>query len=250
MILPNIITIIGNAYELYRKQTVLNQITLWTFFPAMWLSTALESVFSTFFTGAILFPLTLVTSAVIVVIVTFGQAATLIIAKRVLGHPAGRSRTSLRQVCKSARGFIIPLLLTGILRSCFSILWGLLLIIPGIIYALRTFFFDIIIITEKKNYRAALKESIVIVKGHTWSILIYVIGIQILFFLPVYLLTYLINHVITQHTFLSVFVHGIDSLLIAYAMMFELLTKTVFIKTLRTIPIQTIHPPEIHQVQH
>lgn len=105
------------------------------------------------------------------VIMLWGGACVLLVGKKLVHSPAGRNRTSLVAVAREGRSFIVPLLLTQLLRFCFTLLWSLLLIIPGIIYAIRTTFYTIIIVAEDTAYRAALRQSIALVRGHTWSVL-------------------------------------------------------------------------------
>lgn len=122
-------------------------------------------------------------------LVIWGSACTLVIGKRLLTNRAGRNRTSFRAVARQARRYILPLFLTSILRTCFVILWGLLLIIPGIIYNIRTVFYGIVIVCEGPSYRQALNRSKEVAFGHTWKILWSVIGLALCTFLPVSLLT-------------------------------------------------------------
>lgn len=112
-----------------------------------------------------------IATVLLVVIMLWGAACVLLVGKKLVHSPAGRNRTSLAAVAREGRFFIVPLLLTGILRSCIGLLWSLLLIVPGIIYAIRTTFYTIIIVAEDISYRAALRQSIVLVRGHTWQVL-------------------------------------------------------------------------------
>lgn len=122
-------------------------------------------------------------------LIIWGSACILVIGKRLLTSRAGRNRTSFRAVARQARRYILPLFLTGILRTCFTILWGLLFIIPGIIYAVRTTFYAIVVVCEGPSYRQALKHSKEVSFGHTWKILWSIIGLALCTFLPVSLLT-------------------------------------------------------------
>lgn len=119
----------------------------------------------------------------------WGTACLLVIGKRLLTSRAGRNRTSFRAVARQARRYILPLFLTGILRTCFTILWGFLFIIPGVIYAVRTIFYAIVIVCEGPSYRQALKHSKEVTFGHTWKVLWSIIGLALCTFLPVSLLT-------------------------------------------------------------
>ena len=241
--MPNLFAFIATGWELYKKQPVLNRITLWILFPAMWLSSILNNpVLSPLSSNdTALFPLGLIGAVIIIVLVSVGQVSTLLVAKRLLGHPAGRNRTSIRQVLKQSQGLIIPLLLTGVLRACFTFLWGLLLIIPGIMYYIRTYFYDVFIVSEHQMYRRGLRASTTLAQEKTLTILLYIIGMYCILFVPVHILSYVLNTILApQAPVTYIAVHAIDSILIAYATMFELLTKTAFMKELN-VPLPTIN---------
>jgi len=120
----------------------------------------------------------------------WGVACILLVGKRVLSaNGAGRNRTSFRVVRKEARKYVLTLFFTGILRTCITILWTLLLIIPGIIYSLRTIFYHITIVCEGKEYRSALHKSISVVRGHTWKVFWYMLGLGFSLFVPAIFIT-------------------------------------------------------------
>ncbi len=126
----------------------------------------------------------------------WGTACVLLVGKRIIKSPAGRSRSSFKLVRKQAAKLIIPLFLTDILRDCFTLFWGILLIVPGIIYRVRTLFYAVIIACEKKEYRKALKQSKKIVKGHSWTVFWYMLGLGIVIFLPTTFLTLIVDETI------------------------------------------------------
>lgn len=117
----------------------------------------------------------------------WGQACTLVVAKRLVSSPAGRNRTSFKAVRKEGKKYIAALFLTELLRSIITLLWTLLLIVPGIIYSIRTIFYDIMMVEKGKiTYgRPALRRSIDIVKGNTWNIFWRALGIAVCVFVPV-----------------------------------------------------------------
>lgn len=120
------------------------------------------------------------------VLLVWGTACVILIGKRLLRSGAGRSRTSFRAVAKQASGFVIPLLLTGILRSCITTLWAILLIIPGVIYNLSTIFYPVVVVCEGLSYRPALQRSKHILKGQWWSGVLRILWIAIVLFVPVH----------------------------------------------------------------
>src|SRR3989338_701328 len=63
------------------------------------------------------------------ILVVWGTACILLVGKRLVQSKAGRARTSFATVRKDAATYVLPLLLTGILRACFTFFWML----PGLI---------------------------------------------------------------------------------------------------------------------
>ncbi len=127
------------------------------------------------------------------ILLVWGTACVTVIGKRLLQNRAGRSRTSFRAVAKQASSFVIPLLLTGILRSCITTLWAILLIIPGIIYNLSTIFYPVVVVCEGLSYRPALQRSKQILKGQWWSGVLRILWIAIVLFTPVHVVLALLE---------------------------------------------------------
>ncbi|MBM3227565.1 hypothetical protein FJZ27_01725 [Candidatus Peribacteria bacterium] len=123
------------------------------------------------------------------VVMLWGGACVIVIGRKLVRSRAGRKRSSVRSVMGEARTYIIPLILTGILRACMTLLWSLLLVIPGIIYAVRTSMYSIIVITEGISYRASLRRSKEIVSGATWAVLWRTVAIFAVLFLPIHILS-------------------------------------------------------------
>ncbi len=149
------------------------------------------------------------------VLLTWGMACTLVVGRRILQAKAGRLRTSFNAVQGQARGLIVPLLLTDILRGCITALWGLpffvmviiavtladerhlsgmqllqtwpwliplgiLLVLPAIHYALRTVLAPLVVVYEKLSFRPALARSGALTKGRLGRTLLVVIVLCIL----------------------------------------------------------------------
>lgn len=72
----------------------------------------------------------------LIVLLMWGIACVLTVGKRLLQSKSGRTRTSFKAVQAQARGLIIPLLLTDILRFCLAVLWGLPLALGAIVAAM------------------------------------------------------------------------------------------------------------------
>jgi len=132
---------------------------------------------------------------ILALVLIWGIACVLVMGKRMITTKAGRTRTSFKVVRKEGKKFVINIFLTSILRDCFTILWGLLLIIPGIIYAIRTAFFSVTIVIEGLGYRSALKKSKKVVTGHTWTVFGYFFGLGIVIFFPAIILTVLLDQI-------------------------------------------------------
>ncbi len=142
---------------------------------------------------------------VLVFLSLWGGTCILFLGRRLILSRVGRARTSLRTVAKDAFPWILPLLLTTLLQACFLFYRALLyllpalgiilfwqqsgrsneflillllspILIPAVLYALRTFFFDIAVVCEQRNYRAALERSRELTHGKllpvTWTLLL------------------------------------------------------------------------------
>ncbi len=193
------LSLIGTAWIFARKQPSLAGVILWL----LLLPGAAVNMFVTLLDWnindgaetlapeehATLILVTIVGLVILSILMVWGGACVLIIGRKLVHSPAGRKRTSIRAIMQEARVFIIPLLLTGILRSCFALLWSLLLIIPGIIYSIRTTFYMIVIVTEDEAYRSALKKSSSLVRGHTWPVLWRIAAVLMILFVPINILS-------------------------------------------------------------
>lgn len=158
------------------------------------------------------------------VLVLWGSACTLTVGRRLLQAKAGRTRTSFMAVQEQARGLVIPLLLTEILRSCIAFFWALpgiaaaillilgdrsafdagdittvligrpwiigvvclLLLLPAI-YLLLTSLTPMVVAYEKISFRAALKRSRLLVKGHIGELLVVQGFLWLCLIVPAYL---------------------------------------------------------------
>lgn len=106
---------------------------------------------------------------------------------------SGRTRTSMNTVNAQVKVIFFPFLLTSILRSIHVILWGLLLIVPGILYFFRTALYPVIVICEGTAYRPALKQCIDMSRGQFGSIAMSIIGLSALTLFPAQLLAMLFD---------------------------------------------------------
>ncbi|PIR50216.1 hypothetical protein COU79_00595 [Candidatus Peregrinibacteria bacterium CG10_big_fil_rev_8_21_14_0_10_54_7] len=234
-ILPNIFALIGTSWDFYKSQPVLNAVLLWFLVLPITAESLLTEyqVNQPYFqditwegvasgqTNPNLFIATVLFEIVLILLLVWGMACCTLVGKRLLQNRAGRARTSFRAVSRQARRFVMSLILTDILRGCFTFFWALLLIIPGIIYQIRTFFYFIAIVCEGKEYRSALQESRGTVQGFTWTVLWYILGLSAAVFLPLIVIDtvlteaiYRLDERLLPATYLvSSFLFGIGTLL-------------------------------------
>ncbi|PIR53755.1 hypothetical protein COU75_04550 [Candidatus Peregrinibacteria bacterium CG10_big_fil_rev_8_21_14_0_10_42_8] len=204
--------IIGVAWSFYKKQPVLNQIAFWLLFVPVGILDALSGMIDT--VAAQNFPIDgrdiqsmtsmefAITIPIIIGLTYFmawGHVCTLTVSKKLLSSSAGRTRTSFKAVRDQSKKFIIPVILVGILRGVTTLLWSLLLIVPGVIYSIRTIFFDIIMIEEGKVIygRETLAKSTDLVKGHGWDIFWRILLISACIFTPAMLIDMSLQHGLT-----------------------------------------------------
>lgn len=146
----------------------------------------------------------------IAVLLTWGTACVLTIGRRLLQAKSGRMRTSFTAVRTQARGIIVSLLLTDILRGCIALFLGLPLVvfllltetvahernatvlglieqypwlplcmIPftllPILYLIQTSLAAMVVAYEKTAFRPALARSRALIRGHLW----YMVGVLV-----------------------------------------------------------------------
>ena len=182
--MPNLFSLIGSAWDFYKSNPVLNIVTFWLLFLPMLLLDILDRfLMETEDMWLLAFVIVIVLSLVIV----WGQACVLTLGKKLLGGKGGSKSVTFAKLRGDASKLIVPLFFTEILFSCITLLWALLLIIPGIIYGVRAGFYPIVIATEGKAYREALQKSYKVVHGNTWTAFWYLLGLGITVFIPVIL---------------------------------------------------------------
>src|SRR3989338_1266167 len=223
---------LSSAWHTYRKQRLLWWVTLLLLFPSL----TIGDLVQTFFLQREFLPIALAIVLVTIGLHIWGQVCVLII---------GKGRKSFRTLLHDAQPLIVPLLLTGILRQCLMLLWGVLLILPGILYSIRTTLFDVVIATEGQQYRPALRRSAFMIRTHTFRVLTVILAIYLLFFLPAYLLE-------TLQYFLPPLLPGIDlwklclliakNLLLAGGVALSLLTHIALYQELLTAGLASHHP--------
>jgi hypothetical protein len=191
--MPSILTFIGESWDFCRKQHAIMQIGFWLLFLPSLVAGLLtdfemrnEALIEAKPELVILLILGYIAMALVM---TWGSVCVLIIGKRLLQAKSGRTRTSVKTVRAQAGPLFIPFVLTEILRGLITTLFTLLFIIPGIIYAVRTVFFPIILVAEGLAYRPALRRSAEVVRGQFWNVFITVVGLALLTLIPGQILT-------------------------------------------------------------
>lgn len=229
--MPSFLAPLAAAWLSYKKQRLLWWVTLLLLFPSLFIG----DIIQTFFFRRALFPIALVILLLTIGLHIWGQACVLI---------AGQSRRSFRSLLRAARPLIIPLLLTGLLRQCFILLWGLLLILPGIIYGIRTTLFDAVIAKEGQQYRRALRRSAFIVRHNMWRTVGVVLATYLLFFLPAYLpeILPLLLPSIAQNLPWNIGILVAKNMILAGGMALSLLTHIALYRELLTTGLASPRP--------
>jgi len=171
------------------------------------------------------------------IVLLWGVASILVIGKRMLSTKAGRSRTSFKVVSKQARGYVLNMFITGIIRTCIALLWSILLIIPGIIYYIRTSFYYVAIVCDGKEYRTALKKSSDRVRGHTWITFCYLFGLLVAIFLPALVISGFISQamlIIDLRLVPAMYVF--ESAIMSIAILLYILSTVALYRELKKIP--------------
>lgn len=216
--MPSLSSLLKKSWNFFKDQPVLISASLWMIFLPLLGMNVIGSLMNDM--GAIgsentapFFGL-LLCLFVLSVVLTWGLACVLLVGGKLLGAKAGRSRTSLKAVAKEARAFVVPLILTSILRGIVTCFYLLLLIIPGVIYSIRTTFYSIVLIEEGIAYRPALHRSRDIVMGKTGSVLVTLLLLLIVLFGPVVLIVNVLLHMLGK----SIAILFLDSILTSVAL--------------------------------
>lgn len=181
--MPNLFALIGESWGFARKQPVVWQTVFWLIFLPATASQILLLADRNGRTPETAL-LVLLANILLVLLTVWGGICLLVIGKRMLQAKSGRSRTSFKVVRTEASKLFIPFVLTSVLATIITVLWGLLLIVPGIIYLVRTVFYQIIVVDEGIAYRPALRRSIDITRGRFWQVAGTIAGLSLLILLP------------------------------------------------------------------
>ncbi len=155
----------------------------------------------------------------------WGVSAVLLVGKRMVVRRAGRTRSSFRRVILDALPMVFPLLLTSILQQCLVFYRALLyiipvgmafyvihrallgpadaaraaflsllilspLLIPAVVYWLRTILFPAVFGCEEKAYREALQRSSALIRGRFGPVVLTILALALLTFLPAIIISW------------------------------------------------------------
>ncbi len=235
--------LLQTAWAFYRKQPVLNQVLLWLFFLPLLgmriLSALMEdnplSAWPVVTPGPGISLLVGLASLLLGILLTWGMACVLLISKRLIKSPAGRSRTSFRAVRQQALPFVVPLILSNILRTVLTLLWSLLLIVPGIVFFLRSSLYSVAVVCEKKLYRSSFDRSKELMKGRVPQVILTLLLLGCCTFLPGALLSGIVAAIISliDMRFLPI-ADAVDSACLAFSLLlFMLATVELYAKLLK-----------------
>ena len=182
--MSNVFTLVGKSWDFKKSQPVLRPVLFWLLFIPMSALLLMETYLETNQPSPDLIVGIGFLHIVVIALLLWGVACVTLVGKRLLKSKAGRARSSFATVRKQAARSVVNLFFTDILRGCITILWSLLLIIPGIIYQIRTYFYFVAIVCEGKGYREALQHSKKTVKGQTWAALKGIVGLFFVIFIP------------------------------------------------------------------
>ncbi|MFH0769807.1 MAG: hypothetical protein V1926_00335 [Candidatus Peregrinibacteria bacterium] len=249
----NIFTLIGLSWDFARKQPVLVPVAVWFFtlpiaglMGLAWFESenpVLRAVTENGIgpaTDLRLVSLVLLAEIILSLLIVWGISCVLLVGKRMIGNRAGRTKTSFHAVRTEAGRFVLPLIFTSVLRSCFTILWGILFIVPGIVYSIRTVLYPVTVI-EGGSPRRALKSSREVVKGRTTTVFVLLALVALMFFLPTLVIAGIIETAATLlHPALAAFTPLVSAALFTVPCVLFLLTMVALYGELKKHPVGSV----------
>ena len=175
----------------------------------------------------------MLTNLVLVVWMIWSNACVLVVGSRIIKSNAGRTRSSFGVVLNQGSSMVVPLLLTGLLRAIQTVLWSILLIIPGIVYSVRSLFYQVVIATEGKEYRSSLLQSRKVVLGRSWEVFWYLMGLSITIALVAIFVGIMQATLLSIDDRLFLVTTVLGNTVMGFAMMLYVLTTIVWYKELK-----------------
>lgn len=132
--------------------------------------------------------------------ILWGEACLLTVGRKLVDQKAGRPTTSFAALRRQTIRLVGPLLLTEILYYCFAFYWLLALIVPGMLFLVRSSLYAMIVVYEDRPYNDALHRSRELIYGRTWQILLALLSLAALLLLPVFLIEMTAQWLMTSST--------------------------------------------------
>lgn len=176
MRVPSALTLILHALRATQHSSLLLQVSLWYVFVPSFLGNVLQRLVggeavTPYGPAAILneeqLPWALAVTIGLQLCMLFGTTCLLLAALR---KPTRGNRWNFTTLQREAMRAFFPVLGTDILRTTGTLLFGLLLIIPGVVFAVQTVCATCVTVAEGRLGREALRQSRALVRGQSWEI--------------------------------------------------------------------------------
>lgn len=192
--LISVADIIQNSYELYKKHWRKMLVYLiFLLLPTIILSLfGIAAVFLTVYAPALTLTTNLIIVAIFAISLVFSLWVSIALAKEIQTLLTGQTEAGWKAVFSSSSALIWPVIYTSLLVAVIVFATSLLLIIPGIIFAVWYSFVFYTVILEQQKGRAALRASKELVAGRWWSICWRLIAPSLLFGIIAFLIQYLL----------------------------------------------------------
>lgn len=242
--MPTVFSLIGTSWKFMHSQPVLWRIMIILFFLPLLVNDLIAIFFNAFienYTFAYLIELVIfliiVLSLLLIIsyFMSWGEAAVMLVARKLVDEKAGRPSSSFKMIARQSRKYAMPILLASILLYCFTLYWSLLLIIPGIIYITRAGFYSMVIVYEDLQYRNSLRRSRELVIGHTWTVFARCLGLFSFILVPM-VITTIGRDVLGVYSITSISILTVGNYLLAYMMILTIIAGCILYSHLRELP--------------
>lgn len=135
----NPLRLLAEAWAFLRSQPALTNVFLWLLLAPVLLMDLLNEYWPEGDTDAVrqIGNVGFLLATLLFVVVSYwGLASVLLVARRMVIHRAGRSRTSFKAVRRGSIRMILPLFFTSLLRTIVTIEWSLLAALPALLFVL------------------------------------------------------------------------------------------------------------------
>ncbi len=183
--MPSVLSLIHGSWNLFCKHHLLRRAWLWLILLPMLVNSLLQFaqlgaspsanplVSEEFLIRSAVDPVLLALSTVLLrTIGIFGSTCVLEIGVALLHPRRAAEHATFPSVLRRGAVDFFSVVITSVLRFVIASLWALLLIVPGIIYLLRTVFYAIVVVDEGAFGLDALRRSAQLTRGRvlrTWG---------------------------------------------------------------------------------